>query len=202
MQMETKGVQSSNVREVKWINCAKLVAILAVMTDHTYSLLYTDLGINMLSYFSVSLFILISGILCYFSIKRHNDSILKTFFRLSKKIVAAYLFATLVVQIYIYKYFDLLTYIKFIIGFNAQPPYYYVLLYLQLMLVSKILFNAIERIPHKFSVLWEAGIGIILLVYSYPTTGFTNILNVYGGGGKLTGGICSTFLSRNDLCKA
>lgn len=52
--METKGVQSSNVREVKWINCAKLVAILAVMTDHTYSLLYTDLGINMLSYFSVS----------------------------------------------------------------------------------------------------------------------------------------------------
>lgn len=33
--METKGVYSSNVRDVKWINCAKLAAILAVITDHT-----------------------------------------------------------------------------------------------------------------------------------------------------------------------
>ena len=184
--------------EIKWINCAKFVAVLGIITDHTYGHIYTNPGINMLSYYSVSLFILISGILSFVSIQRHNQSEFKHFLRSSKKIISAYLFATFIVQIYIHKFFDFKTYINYLIRFNAMPPYYYVLLYLQLMLVSKILFNAIQRVPCRFTVLGELCIGIILLICSYYTTNFTNILDVMGGGGKLFGGdICSGFLSWN-----
>lgn len=48
-------------REEKWINIAKVVAILAVLTDHTYMVLYDNDLILLGSFFSVSLFMLLSG---------------------------------------------------------------------------------------------------------------------------------------------
>lgn len=60
------GVEISNSnREVVWLNCAKFVAIFAVMIDHTNGILYTNQEVAWASYFSVSLFILISGITSY-----------------------------------------------------------------------------------------------------------------------------------------
>lgn len=179
---------AGNFKEIKWINCAKFAAIMAVLTDHTFNYLYTNPVINIFSYYSVSLFILVSGILCYSSLTRHSDTVLKTFIRFSKKIVGAYLFAVFIVQIFNYRFFDLQTYINLILGFNAQGPYYYVLLYLQLMLISQILFNAIQKASKNNSIFGEIIIGIALLGFAYITTGYTNILNVYGGGGKLAGG--------------
>lgn len=59
-------------REIKWINRAKAVAIFAVLVDHTYGILYTNVKVAMASNYSVSLFILISGILSYTSTGGEN----------------------------------------------------------------------------------------------------------------------------------
>ena len=55
-------------QEIKWINCAKAVAVFAVLIDHTNGILYTHANIAMASYYLVSLFILISGMLSFTSV--------------------------------------------------------------------------------------------------------------------------------------
>lgn len=59
-------------QEIKWINCAKAIAIFAVLIDHTNGILYTNANIAMASYYSVSLFILISGMLSYISVSNRG----------------------------------------------------------------------------------------------------------------------------------
>lgn len=175
-------------KEVKWINCAKFLAIIAVITDHTNRVLYSNYDIAMASYFSVSLFIIISGMMCYLSNERHELSWFQTFLRSSKNIIGAYLCANFIYLVCIQQSFDFKTYLQYIIGFNLSGPFYYVLLYLQLMLVSRLLYNIIRNVPDKYGILWEMGIGIVVLIISSLTTNYTDILNVYGGGGKLLGG--------------
>ena len=45
-------------QRIKWIDCAKTVAIIGVLIDHNNGLLYTNQVIAKGSYFGVSLFIL------------------------------------------------------------------------------------------------------------------------------------------------
>ena len=52
-------------RQVAWINGAKLVAILAVLVDHTNGVLYINQEFALASYFSVALFVLLSGMTSY-----------------------------------------------------------------------------------------------------------------------------------------
>lgn len=59
-------------KEIKWINCAKAMAILAVMIDHTNGILYTNHNVALASYFSVSLFVIISGMMSFLSNERHE----------------------------------------------------------------------------------------------------------------------------------
>ena len=54
-------------KQMKWLNFAKLAAIIAVITDHTNGYLYSNQDIAKASYFSVSLFIIISGMTSYLS---------------------------------------------------------------------------------------------------------------------------------------
>lgn len=57
MQMD----QQKNER-INWIDCAKLIAMIAVLVDHSNNLLYSDVRIAYASYFSVSFFVILSGI--------------------------------------------------------------------------------------------------------------------------------------------
>lgn len=52
-------------KEVTWINCAKFIAIFAVIMNHTFGILYTNQAVEWGFYYSVSLFILLSGITSY-----------------------------------------------------------------------------------------------------------------------------------------
>lgn len=52
----------SDNRRIYWVDIAKFLAILAVMTDHTNGVLYSSHYIAYMSYFSVSLFILMMGV--------------------------------------------------------------------------------------------------------------------------------------------
>lgn len=58
---------SAENKQILWLNCSKTVAVLAVLVDHTNGVLYTNQDIAYASYFSVSLFIIISGLTSYFS---------------------------------------------------------------------------------------------------------------------------------------
>lgn len=58
----------------KWINCGKLIAMLAVITDHLYGIVYEDYNIRLVSYFSVSLFVLLSGVTAFYSLEKNKDN--------------------------------------------------------------------------------------------------------------------------------
>ena len=166
------------------------MAILAVLLDHSFGILYTNSDYQLGSGYSVSLFILISGLLTYHSIRRHNYSYCKTVQHSLKKIVIAYLIATLIYQVWAYKGFDLVRYVNGLIAFNASGPFYYVLLYIHLMLISKIIYSLIA-FKTPAGLIKDVTVGYCIIAISYITTNYTNVLNVYGGGGKLLGG---TFL--------
>lgn len=178
-----------NNGQLKWVNCAKAMAILAVMVDHTRGYLYENKDVAYASYYSVSLFILISGMTSYLSDQRHRESWWQTFIRSSKKLVNAYCIAGAVCLVWLTKSFDLLTYMNGLIHFNILSLHYFVFLYIQLMLVNRFLFNFLQKCPRSPKGYAQEGLMLVgLMALSSWTTNYTNILDIGGGGGKLLGG--------------
>ncbi|MCR5623317.1 MAG: hypothetical protein K6G18_15865 [Treponema sp.] len=184
----------SGANKVRWIDMAKFVAMAAVMVDHTNGILYHRGSIAQASYFSVSLFILLMGITSYWSFERNFGKLKRKVLSGIIRIGGAYLLATAVYLITAYRSFDFLTYLTASIQFNASGPFYYVLLYIQLLLAAPVLFYALKLAVYKYSackikmiVICAIYGGGTLLVGSL-TTRFTNILGIYGGGGKVLGG--------------
>ena len=175
-------------KKITWINCVKAVAILAVMIDHTAGILYSQRNIQLASFFSVSLFIIVSGMMCYSSDERHELNWYQTFFRSSRGIITAYLIANVVYLVWNTHFFDFSTYVNYVIHFDLSGPFYYVLLYLQLMLVNRFLYNILKKNQGKYSIILDIAIGVVILIICFLTTNYTNILSVYGGGGKVFGG--------------
>lgn len=56
-------------KKIKWIDVAKFFAIFGVLVDHTVNILYFNLKTQYKSFYAVSLFIIISGMLSYIYIK-------------------------------------------------------------------------------------------------------------------------------------
>ena len=54
-----------------FVDFGKTVAIIAVLVDHTYNVFYSNQDISILSWFSVSLFIMLSGITLWNSNEKH-----------------------------------------------------------------------------------------------------------------------------------
>ncbi len=176
-------------KRIEWIDAAKFIAILAVMTDHTTNILYTDRRIAFLSYFSVSLFILLMGISCYFSFRKAPEAISRKVFNQSKNILIPYSAATFIYVAVDDHIFDFDTFIDHLIHFNASGPLYYVMLYLQLLLISPLIFQFFSFTKKKrFGPLIEAAGMVVVIFLCFLTTNYTNILDIYGGGGKLFGG--------------
>ena len=177
-------------KQIVWLNCSKFVAILAVMLDHTNKILYQSSDIAYASYFSVELFVILSGMTSYLSDLRHEkESWRETFIRSCKKIVVSYCVAVVLYMLVGTRGFDLSQYIHYLISFSITGPHYFVLLYIQLMAVNRILYGLLRRCSHKMSGYCHEmiimGGAIVLASWSI---GNTNMLDVYGGGGKLFGG--------------
>lgn len=175
-------------KQINWINCTKFMAILAVILDHSNDILYGDDRIKKMTFYSVSLFIILSGMLCYRSDEKNNLPYIQTTLKSLSKIVPAYLVATFIYQVATYKYFNFLTYAEYLIGFNASNPFYFVLLYIQLMLVNKFMYNILAKKAGKLTKMKDFVWGGVFLCISILTTKYSNILGIYGGGGKLLGG--------------
>lgn len=176
-------------KQIKWLNFAKLIAIIAVITDHTNGYLYGNQDIAKGSYFSVSLFILISGITSYISNSHREETWKESIIRGCKKIFIAYIISVVIYEIVIHQSFDFLRYLKHLIHFNISGPHYYVSLYIQMMIVNRVLFNLLKLFDNKkYTFIYEIITFCIIVVISSYTTLYTNILDIYGGGGKVLGG--------------
>ncbi len=180
--------ESANKRII-WIDAAKFAAIMAVYLDHSfYSGMYYNKIILFLTYYHVSLFILLMGITTYQSCKR------STFHLKIKlwKILLPYITAAIIYYIY---YNDGLDFGKLFTGlvhFDIANHFYYILVYIQLVLITPVVFSVFRRTDSKNNAtLWKILVFIIIIFISYLTTNYTYILNVYGGGKRLFGG---TFL--------
>lgn len=182
------GITEKN--NIEWINVGKGIAIIAVLVNHTYGILYHNYNICLGSYFSVSLFIFLAGITNFLSSKRHSDDtiLMLTKYRV-KRIIMPYVAASFIYYALIADYFSVREYLSYLLHFNASDPLYFVALYLQLLLVAPFLAGAIKKIVnYKRPWIWYTVIFMLLLAFSAWSNQYTNILDIRLGGGKLLGG--------------
>ncbi|WP_029320376.1 acyltransferase family protein [Butyrivibrio sp. AE3004] len=171
-----------------WIDIAKFMAIIAVMIDHTNGLLYQNVRVSYFSYYSVSLFILVMGVTSYWSYSRYNGSIAKKVSKACLKILKPYLIATFIYGLILDRQFHFENFLNRAIHFNASSPFYYVMLYIQLLVIAPFIYFSFNCAKGKRGILIEiAGLAFVLMI-SFYTTNYSNILDIYGGGGKLFGG--------------
>ena len=178
-------------KQIQWINIAKFFAIVAVLVDHTNGILYSNQNVAYGSYFSVTLFIFLSGITIYGSSERNRDKKASlVLWNRVKKIFLPYAIAVFVYMIVMNTgKFIFTDYVTYLIHFNISGPHYFVLLYIQLLCVVPILFRLLEWAnERKGKGIFFFILLILIVVLSIWTTNSTDILGIYGGGGKLFGG--------------
>ncbi|MGN7761968.1 acyltransferase family protein [Paenibacillus sp. 22594] len=171
--------------QIRWINFLKGAAMLAVVFDHLYGLVYLNTFIHSLTIYSVTLFIILAGFTSSISIGRTKLPIKSYIYKRVAPIVVPYLVATLVYHLYWNKFhFDFNTFKNQVIMFNGAAPFYFVLFFLQLIVVSPLLYKLFQG--HKF---YQQILGLLFIyLMSFYLTHFTNVANYYGGASRILGG--------------
>lgn len=176
------------VNRIQWIDCAKTVAIVAVVVDHCYLLLYDNLYIAEASHFSVGLFVLLSGITTFISGSKKGNSWRRQLTKIGK-VTLQYMLAVFAVLIVSTQYFDLRTYLQYFVNFNIQGPYYFLVFYFQLLLLAPLLIYWCEFCEtRKYKLVWHMVTLLGLTWLSSMAIRYTCILPVHGGGYYLAGG--------------
>lgn len=177
------------MKRIGWIDCAKFVAVIAVVVDHCYGLMYISPFIAYASYFSVSLFILLSGISTWTAFERGKDTSFLYQFSKVKRLLVLYAVAVLVVLCIEQKKFDMKIYLRSLVEFNIQGPYYYLVFFIQLLMIAPILVTWCRNVnnrKHKWII--HAGALGAFGWFAYISINYTYILPVHGGGQFLGGG--------------
>lgn len=184
---DSKDLNIRNNR-VQWIDCAKTIAIIAVLVDHCNGILYDNQYIAQTSYFSVSLFVLLSGMTSYISSSKNGINWKRQLKRIGK-LFLQYALAVFIVLIALMHYFDLKTYLQYIVSFNIQAPYYFLVFYIQLLLLTPLLIHWCEFCDlRKYKYVWHITTLLVLIQLSSVFIRYTYILPVHGGGQYLAGG--------------
>lgn len=180
-------------KRIKWIDCAKAIAIIAVVVDHCYGILYADARIANASYFSVTLFVMLSGLsTCMTS---RNGNIESITYQLKKilNFLGEYMIATFVIQIFSSKFFDFKLYVTNVLEFSMAPQFYFLEFFFQLLLISPILVRwCMYCNAQKAKLVWHLGTIFALGVLCSFCMNYTSMYPLlYGAGKYLFGG---TFL--------
>lgn len=193
---------------IKWIDCAKAIAIMAVVIDHCNGRLYTNFKIAQVSYYSTSLFVLLSGISASLSFDRDVSVNKNKILRRLKNLFIQYAVATLIVTCFSNKFFDLKVYLSNLINFSAVSAYYYFVFLFQLIVISPFLIRWCKFCrKQKPEIFWHMGTLLILGIISAISINYTFIFDVYGGGRFLWGGyllfaiLCGNFVRRERVFK-
>lgn len=164
-----------------YVDIAKFIAMIAVMIQHT-STKYVSGNFQHIQSFCVCLFILCSGITTYISISKKNNVTLYTFKRIFR-LLETYVISSMICFIIWNDGFDTIQYLSGLIHFSIQAPYYYLLVYIELVLISPFLYKLLQRFESKkrYTVLF------IIFVISILLNRF-KLFEVILGGGYLFGG--------------
>lgn len=186
-----------------WIDCARAVAIFAVITDHCYGILYSNRMIAYASYFSASLFVMLSGVSIWAAVQNGKELSFQKQIRKVLKMFIQYALATLVVLVSSTCFFDLRTYISWTINFSALPPYYYFVFFFQLLLISPILVGWCQFCNRQGKkIIWHLSTLGFLGFISFVSIHYSHILPVHGGGAKpFWRDIFIDLLFGNDFCE-
>ena len=185
-------MQKNEKRSIVWIDCAKFLAILAVLIDHGKGILYEGETIQYISFFSVSVFFFLSGMTSWYSLERKKEE--ETFVHWTARrlwwITVPYLVAVAVCQFFKSGFtMSLGPYIMWALNFNLEGQFYFVLIYLQLIAAAPVLYLLTVFCRRgKFSFLWRLGYLAAALAISLFCVKHTVALQTYGGGNYLMGG--------------
>ena len=175
---------------IKWINFIKAIALIAVVIDHNFHILYENYLFLKLTFFSVTTFVFLSGYTSTISFKKHKSINLINY--LKKKFVTLiipYLISVFLVLFIVNHNFSFQNYINSIIYFNADGIYYFVFFFLQLTIISPILYLLINNIElSKYKTSLNILLIVSIIVISICSLKYTNLLPLYGGGKYLFGG--------------
>lgn len=177
--------------EKGWINVGKIIAMAAVLTDHAYRILYTNRKVAYASYFSVTLFLFLSGAVQYLAFERHKNRLAYTKRRVWQFAVS-YAVAVAVYLLAAYRCFHAGTWLNALVHFNIINAFYFVCFFIQLLLISPLLYGAVKRMESCGSAawryIWYTLYILALLLLSYLSVNYTCIMELYGGGKYLFGG--------------
>ena len=171
--------------KLRWINFLKGAAMLAVVFDHLYGLVYKNTFVHDLTIYSVTLFIILAGYTSSMSIGRTKLPYKPYIYKRLAAIIVPYLVATLIYHLNANKlHFDFNVFKNQVVMFNASGPFYFILFFIQLIVISPLLYKLFQRraLYQQLAVLFG-----IYLISSYLSH-FTSISNYYGGAGRILGG--------------
>lgn len=183
--------QITTSKRIGLIDFLKGMAMLAVVVDHSFPVLYTNPNIQRFSFYSVTLFVFLSGITTYLSMQSKNV-ITYDYSYVKKRIINVlipYAVATGLSLIIINRFFDVGVFLKALVGFNTWTPYYFIVFFLQLVFISPVLFliiKLIQKQKHKF-LLYLFSV-VIIIYLSSVFTKFTYVVDVYTAGRMILGG--------------
>lgn len=180
-----------------WINIVKFIAMIAVLIDHVQGYLYYSDTVRLLSWYSVSLFVLVAGIVSYRSMQRwkaqeeNKGKIggIKYYLKRTRSLIVAYVIAVIVYRIILTGGLNVDRFVYWLLHFNVTAPHYYVFLYLQLMVVCEPLYMFLSSISDnaKGKMIQIVSMMAVALL-SFFCSEHTNIMGMYGGAGKIFGG--------------
>lgn len=175
-------------RRIKWLDCAKLIAIIAVLVDHSNGVLYNNPLIAQASYFSVSLFVLLAGVSSWLSAEKRGISFTQQMHRVGK-LLFQYAIATFILMIWYNRFFDWNTYIMHLKQFSIQGQFYFFLFFVQLTAICPMLIKwCIFCNARKAKAIWHLATLLALCFVCAVCINYTYILPVHGGGQFLFGG--------------
>lgn len=190
--MDWNGKRESKCGEqthLQWIDAAKGVAIIAVIIDHSTGILFSNKIISLCSFFSVTVFVFLGGITSYLSSERHNQESIKDELRRKvKSILIPYIVATCIYQLIIENRLELMTLLRHLMEFDITSPFYFVVFYIQLLIISPYLYRLINRWEGIYGKLMHCLMLALAVIISLFCIKRTFVLDVWGGGKYILGG--------------
>ncbi len=188
--MQTQiSVRTNNTtkKRLAWTDCVKAVAIIAVVINHSYLLMYESARMAIGTFFSVTLFILVSGASTFMSYEKKGNTGFISNAKKLKPLLITYAVAVVVYILLRNKHFDLMIYLTHLINFNVHNVFYFVFFFIQLKLITPALL-AVTGVRKKHGLLIDIAILAVLFFVAYVSINYTTMLPLYGGGEFLLGG--------------
>lgn len=155
-------------KRLDWLDFLKGLAIIAVVIDHSFGVLYKNILIQQHTSFSVAIFIFLAGITASITLSRHN--IFSFYKKRLISIIIPYIIATFIISLLTQKHF-----FPSLINFNASGPFYFIAFFLQLLLIAPFL----SKLNYYFLPL--------IFVISFLLNRF-HFTSLWGGGEFIFGG--------------